>query len=168
MITELERLHQLFTQGALTETEFTAAKASLLKGPSADLLKLDELRDELNRLQRDWDEERRKIHFLPQDPARGKNHVKFIRGLSYFLAVAAAIFAIAGVVNIINGKDWIFLMLGVFFAFESSIFHYITKKQSHHIAKFAEARQTYETHRAELEAQIAALRNQLRGEVNGN
>ena len=163
MITELERLHQLFTQGALSQTEFATAKASLLKGPSADLLKLDELRDELNRLQRDWDEERRKYHPYP-NPESAKGPIRIFNGF----AVCGGVVTIGAIVMAACLRN----AGGLFFAcgsvFLTGIFHIAGKWLSRLMSKFSDDQQIYQTRRAELESQIAALRNQLRGEANGN
>jgi hypothetical protein len=111
MITELERLHQLFTQGALSEAEFAAAKASLLKAPSADLLKLDELRDELNRLQRDWDEERRKYNPHGGEPISWGP--KFILGISAFWGCVALALLILRISEVILEGNLTLLFLSV-------------------------------------------------------
>ena len=166
MITELERLHQLFTQGALSETEFAAAQASLLKGPSADLLKLDELRDELNRLQRDWDEERRKYNPHGGEPISWAS--RFVLSIGSLIGCFFIVFLILAISSIIKKGDWGFLPMCICPLVLSISLVYAAKWLARLYARFLLARQTYELRRAELEGQIAALRNQLRGEANGS
>ncbi len=166
MITELERLHQLFTQGALSEAEFTAAKASLLQGPSADLLKLDELRDELSRLQRDWDEERRKYNPHGGEPISWVS--RFFLCIAVLIGCFFIVFLILAISSIIKKGDWGFLPICIApFGLSISLV-YGAKWQARLYKRFLFARQTYETRRAELEGQIAELRNQIRCEANGS
>ena len=167
MITELERLHQLFTQGALSEAEFAAAKASLLKAPSADLLKLDELRDELNRLQRDWDEERRKyLNQYGQEPHRFTT--RFIQGIALLFGCFTTGVLVFAISKIIQKNEWEILPVFIPGVAITIGFLFLANHQARMYVQYHLARQSYEARRAELESQIAALRNQLRGEAHGS
>ncbi|MEN9358479.1 MAG: hypothetical protein RL095_14 [Verrucomicrobiota bacterium] len=160
MINELEGLHQMHQQGALDPAEFQAAKAALLHSPAQELLKLDELRDSMTRLNRDWDEERRKYHPYPDPESIGVS-LRTFKAMNIDLGLVAIVMAAC-----LRNVGGLFVACGILVVV--GMFQLLVRCLTRLRSNFTDARQTYEAHRMELEAELETLRGQLRGGAHGS